>query len=503
MSLMRLFTASLKAPPTMTAVASCTKLPVTMNSQKPTTGEAILESRRRAFIAVRGEGGVGGGATFTAKRGACSSESTLFISCIARHSSIVELCATGASQWTHTRPTAPRFSSRIRHIAIFGMDDRALLPLPDSVIVVNRVCYVKPYITERVYSVRLGSEGQSVAAVLANAFRKATQAVEVAQTFFEREVAEGRISLERHRNARDDCRPFTAGFERVTDAAMLCERGDRIKVVRHLHERAFALRSPLEVLWRSADDSVRAINKPAGLPVVDEQGGVATVGGLMGGWRCGHRLDVSVSGVLIMCRGGGAQSRMIKALAPESKAAEGVRKYYVARVRGKLVEGRALNVSMVHDSRQKRSFVVEEGGTPTVTVVVGEGIYDPASDTTLVQVEIKSGFRHQIRAALAHIGHPIVFDALYGGGVDERLQEKLFQDDDRGTLAAMLQANCVPWCNKCIWQLREAQADGSDRGANRAFQCILLHALRYVVPSFGIDVTSPLPEWATDSFALK
>jgi 23S rRNA-/tRNA-specific pseudouridylate synthase len=32
----------------------------------------------------------------------------------------------------------------------------------------------------------------------------------------------------------------------------------------------------------------------------------------MGGWRCGHRLDVCVSGVLIMCKGGGTQARCEK-----------------------------------------------------------------------------------------------------------------------------------------------------------------------------------------------
>jgi hypothetical protein len=47
--------------------------------------------------------------------------------------------------------------------------------------------------------------------------------------------------------------------------------------------------------------------QPAGVPVVDEEGGVGTVGGLMGGFRCGHRLDVCVSGVLIMAKGSGTQ----------------------------------------------------------------------------------------------------------------------------------------------------------------------------------------------------
>jgi 23S rRNA-/tRNA-specific pseudouridylate synthase len=377
------------------------------------------------------------------------------------------------------------------------------LALPDSVLVVNGVCYVKPHVKERIYSVRLGCEGKSVALVLSEAFRKASQEVAVAQTFFEREIKEGRVLLERHKKTRDDTGPFTDGFTMVEDPAMPCERGDRIRVIRHLHERVLAWRGPLEVVWSNADDSIRAINKPAGVPVVDEEGGVGTVGGLMGGWRCGHRLDVCVSGVLLMCRGGGAQSRMIRALGPEGKAAEGVRKHYVARVGGRLEGAREICVAMIHDTRQKRSLVVDEGGTATVTLVESGGRYDAESDTTVVGVEIKSGFRHQIRCALASVGHPIVFDQVYGGGRDETLCEKLFVDDEAGSLQQMLAAHSVPWCNKCVWQLREAQSGGSDRGANRAFHMICLHSLRYVVPSLEIDVTSPLPEWAAESFHPK
>ena len=35
---------------------------------------------------------------------------------------------------------------------------------------------------------------------------------------------------------------------------------------------------------------------------------------------------------------------------------------------------------------------------------------------TLVEVEIKTGRTHQIRVHLAHIGHPVLGDRVYGGG---------------------------------------------------------------------------------------
>jgi 23S rRNA-/tRNA-specific pseudouridylate synthase len=34
---------------------------------------------------------------------------------------------------------------------------------------------------------------------------------------------------------------------------------------------------------------------------------------------------------------------------------------------------------------------------------------------TLVAVDLETGFLHQIRASMAHLGHPVLGDAEYGG----------------------------------------------------------------------------------------
>jgi 23S rRNA pseudouridine1911/1915/1917 synthase len=36
-------------------------------------------------------------------------------------------------------------------------------------------------------------------------------------------------------------------------------------------------------------------------------------------------------------------------------------------------------------------------------------------DATLVEVEIKTGRTHQIRVHMAHVGHPVLGDRVYGG----------------------------------------------------------------------------------------
>ena len=44
-------------------------------------------------------------------------------------------------------------------------------------------------------------------------------------------------------------------------------------------------------------------------------------------------------------------------------------------------------------------------------------VLESLRDATLLEVRIETGFLHQIRVTLAHAGHPVIGDALYG---DER-----------------------------------------------------------------------------------
>ncbi|MDD4972865.1 MAG: RNA pseudouridine synthase [Bacteriovorax sp.] len=47
--------------------------------------------------------------------------------------------------------------------------------------------------------------------------------------------------------------------------------------------------------------------------------------------------------------------------------------------------------------------------------------YDSRTSTTLMEVDLKSGLRHQIRAQLAHMGFPLRGDLFYGGKAGRRL----------------------------------------------------------------------------------
>ena len=167
------------------------------------------------------------------------------------------------------------------------------------------------------------------------------------------------------------------------------------------------------------------VNKPAGWHSVQQEG---SEGSSVEAWLranepraaaleeaglC-HRLDLWTSGCLAVALTPEAHERLRHAF---SQAGSGVRKIYLALAgKGLSNDGR---FRLHFESRYKRSAKVsvdESGSAWSAGRCIwhvqrrGPGGHD------LVQVElIGPGRRHQIRAGLAHLGHPLAGDTLYGG----------------------------------------------------------------------------------------
>jgi 23S rRNA pseudouridine1911/1915/1917 synthase len=178
---------------------------------------------------------------------------------------------------------------------------------------------------------------------------------------------------------------------------------------------------PLRVLYEDRD--VVAIDKPGGVPghALDARQRGTMAGALLARYpelamvgepsSAGlvHRLDTGTSGVLLAAR-----SAPVHAALREAFRRHEVRKSYVAVVVGAASIG-VVDLPLAHDPHDRRKMRVAASADrawPARTEVRGVVM---RSGYAVLDVEIRTGVTHQIRAHLAHLGHPVVGDVLYGG----------------------------------------------------------------------------------------
>jgi 23S rRNA pseudouridine1911/1915/1917 synthase len=184
---------------------------------------------------------------------------------------------------------------------------------------------------------------------------------------------------------------------------------------------------PLEVRLERAELVV--VNKPAGMPSAplknSERGTLCSallarfpeMRGI--GYRARepgivHRLDIHTSGLVLAARTRDAFARLTHALELEA-----IHKHYLALVASEgLREIGAISRALAPDpTRPERVRVLdpEDFAGYARQKTTRYRVLRTHLGRALVEVEVGSAFRHQIRAHLAAIGHPILGDAVYGG----------------------------------------------------------------------------------------
>lgn len=181
----------------------------------------------------------------------------------------------------------------------------------------------------------------------------------------------------------------------------------------------------LEVLYE--DNHLLVVNKPAGLPtqgaaqgedslVIRAKEYVKTKYNKPGNVYVGvvSRLDALVTGVVVLARTSKAAAR----LSEQFREADVVKTYW-AVVEGSPQQSSGTLVNwLVKDERQRKMVVTSLSGASSSRGREARLRFRQLAslplDRTLLEVNLETGRKHQIRVQLAHVGLPILGDARYG-----------------------------------------------------------------------------------------
>jgi|SRR3989344_1437595 len=182
----------------------------------------------------------------------------------------------------------------------------------------------------------------------------------------------------------------------------------------------------LKILYQ--DNDVLVIDKPAGVVVFPEgqtkentlidlllkQYPDLKIAGAPPRYGIVHRLDKNTSGILLAAKSTDALIFLQK----QFKNRE-VAKKYTALATGVIYEDTGVIHTLIgrskSDPRKQAAHSLEYTGKKDLREAITEyKVIERFKNYTLLEVKIKTGRKHQIRAHLAHIHHPIAGDTLYG-----------------------------------------------------------------------------------------
>ena len=208
----------------------------------------------------------------------------------------------------------------------------------------------------------------------------------------------------------------------VAPPRQLLHGGEQVRLEAELEAEVASQPEAIALTIVHEDEHVLVLDKPAGLVV--HPGAGNPTGTLLNALlhhdpilaelpRAGivHRLDKDTSGLMVVAKTLPAMTALVDMLSRHD-----VERQYAAVVLGTLVAGGTVDepIGRSMGDRLRQAVRDEEDGKRAVTHY---RLRERFRAHSLLQCQLETGRTHQIRVHMAHIGHPLIGDPLYGGGL--------------------------------------------------------------------------------------
>lgn len=169
----------------------------------------------------------------------------------------------------------------------------------------------------------------------------------------------------------------------------------------------------MDIIYQDKDIIVCV--KPPRVLSTDEPGGVPDLirrelGDPNANVRTVHRLDRTVSGLMVLAR----RSKAASELSRQIRDGE-FQKEYVAVIHGSPTEDRGeLRDLLLRNKQERKTYIVAEPGKDVQEAILDYRVLNRAEDMTRVRIQLHTGRTHQIRVQFSGRGWPLVGDRKYG-----------------------------------------------------------------------------------------